>query len=66
MYTPEDTVGYHVFVSVKALNTQCWEPVLFVSYRERVRKIPHKNKYMKRNRPISDGFPRISEMDDWY
>ena len=39
----EDTVGYHVFGSMKALNTECWDPVLFVSYRKRVRKIPHKN-----------------------
>ena len=43
IYMPEDTVSYHDFVSIKALNTECWEPVLFVSYRERVRKIPHKN-----------------------
>ena len=24
-YTPEDNVGYHIFVSVKALNTECWD-----------------------------------------
>ena len=51
----EDTVGYHVFVSVKALNTECWDPVLFVSYSECVRKIPHKNEY-RRNQRINDGF----------
>ena len=62
----EDTFGYHLFVSVKALNTECWDPVLFVSYRERVRKIPHKNEYRKWNRPISDGFPRTSKTDDSY
>ena len=41
---PEDPVGYHVFVSVKALNTECLDPVLFVSYCERVRKIPRTSK----------------------
>ena len=61
---PEDTVGYQVFVSVKALNTESWDPMLCVSYRERVWKILHKNEYRKRNRPISDDFPRISKMDD--
>ena len=56
----KDTVVYHVFVSVKALNTKCWDPLLFVSYRQRVRKFPHKNEYRKQNRAISDGFPRTS------
>ena len=46
-----------VFVSMKVLNTKHWDPVLFVSYRERVRKIPHKNEYRRRNKPISDDFP---------
>ena len=30
IYTPEDTVGHHVFISLKALNTECWDLVLFV------------------------------------
>ena len=62
----EDTVGYHVFVSMKALNTECWDPVLFVSYRKRIRKIPHKNDIRKRNKPISDDFPWTSKTDDSY
>ena len=62
----EDTFGYHLFVSVKAMKTECWDPVLFVSYHECVRKIPHKNEYRKRNRPISDVFPRTSKTDDSY
>ena len=66
MYTPEDTVGYHIFTSVKALNIECWDLLLFVSYRERVWKIPHNNEYRKRNWPISDGFPRTSKTDDSY
>ena len=64
--TPEDTVGYHVFVSLKALNTKCWDPFLVVSYHKCVRKISHKNEYRKRNRPISDGFLRTSKSDDLY
>ena len=40
-------VGYHILVSVKALNSECRDPVLFVSYREHVLKIPHKNEYRK-------------------
>ena len=51
---PEDTVVYHIFVSVKALNTECWDPVLFVSCRERVWKIPHQNEYREENQPISE------------
>ena len=47
IYTQEDTISYHVFVSVNALITECWDPVLFVSYRERVWKIPHENEYRK-------------------
>ena len=62
----EDTVGYQVFVSVKAMNTECWDPVLFISYRERVWKIPHKNEYRKRNWLINDDFPRTSKTDDSY
>ena len=60
MYTPEDTFGYHLFVSVKALNTKSWDPVLLVSYCEHVWKILHKNEYRERNWPISDGFPRTT------
>ena len=63
---PGDTVSYHVFVSVKVLNTECRDPVLFVSYRERVQKLPHINEYRKQNRPISDGSPRTSKTDDSY
>ena len=36
----------------------------FVSYREHVRKIWHKNEYRKRNRPTSDGFPQTWKTDD--
>ena len=59
---PEDTVGYYVFVSVKPLNTECWDPVLFVLYRKHVWKIPRKNEYRKRNRPITDGFPQSQRL----
>ena len=51
---------------MKALNTECRDPVLFVSYHERVWKIPHKNEFRKRNQPISDGFPQTSKTDDSY
>ena len=63
---PEDTVSYHVLVSMKRLNTECWDPVLFVLYREHVRKILRKNEFRKQNQPISDGFPGISKTDDSY
>ena len=63
---PEDTFGYQVSVILKALNTECWDPVLFVSYPECVRNIPHNNKYRKQDRPISDGFPWTSKTDDSY
>ena len=65
-FTRRKTLAYFVFVSVKALNTECWDPVLFISYHERVRKIPHKNEFRKRNRPVSDGFSRTSKTDDSY
>ena len=42
IYMSENAVGYHVSVNVKALHTESWDPVLFVLYRERFRKIPHK------------------------
>ena len=35
---PEDTIGHHVFIIVKVLNTECWDPVLFVLYRENLEK----------------------------
>ena len=36
---PKDAVGYHVFIDVKALHTQCWDPVLFVLYRKQVMNV---------------------------
>ena len=40
---PEDTVGCHVFVSLKAvLNTECWDQVLFALYCMCVLNIPQK------------------------
>ena len=51
-------------LSVKPLNTKCWNPMLFVLYREHIREIRRKNEYRKENRPISDGFPRILKTEN--
>ena len=48
----------------KTLNMECWDPVLFLLYHKHVRKIPLKNEYRKRNRPISDALPQISKTDN--
>ena len=35
---PENAVGFHVLVNVKALNIECRDPVFFVFYYKRAQK----------------------------
>ena len=57
---PQDTVGYHAFINIKALNTECWDCLLIWVYLLS-RLVAHLSQALTRELVVTGGSARIQD-----